>query len=217
MAKGGKIISDSFEISSETQVGFSVSGTCQSQDGGYIEVSLENLTTGTTITVCRVDFPPNVTTGNTGFALRLKPGNYKWTSKFTSYTAMQVSKPKQEGNIHIYDELHGEISYGQIGTAEGGTYGTSFFLFSGLGTVSVSAKGMATSNNKLKGILKIKNLTDNSEITSPQILTELNNSNVRTELQAIIIKPYDYYKMTFEIEFNNINSVTNHFMKIISN
>jgi hypothetical protein len=211
MAKGGKLISDSFQISLETQVGLQISAICDYQVDGYIEITFENLNTASSTVVSIAEIPPNSNTCSAGFTMRLKPGKYKWTSRFK--TTSSLLKPKQEGEIHICDELHGEIEYGRVGIIGNGAYGNSFFIFNGLGTVPIYLTSRVNSSNPYKGILKIKNLSDNSEISTPQILTTLHNSQeLRTELSGISIRPYDLYRASFETEFDNLNTVFHHSM-----
>jgi len=213
MAKGGKIISDSFQINLETQISLQILGSCESQVGGYIEITFENLDAGTSLIVCKSELNPNSIGANAGFTLRLVPGRYKWTSRFNTITSL--SKPKQEGEVHIYDELHGEIEYGRIGVVWSGAYGNSYFIFSALGNIPINLTARANSNNAMKGTLKIKNLSNNSEISTPKVLTSLNNSNgLITELIGIAITPYQHYKATFEIEFDNIDTINQHNIRI---
>lgn len=184
MAQGGIQISDSFVVNKEQQTRLQVTGSTRQIVRGELSIILTNLDTGVVVAACGAEIhSPGKQAGITGgFALRLLPGSYKWTSSLTSTVPSSLAGIRQQGNVELRNDGFG-IPYGSLGQVF--VTGTSqpYVLFSGNDNSFVSIRAIFSRESGyppeiIGGRLIVKDVDSGAEVRTPSVGTAFLTANM---------------------------------------
>ena len=194
------VLTDGFELATETQVTLIVRGTYNSGEAAYLQIVVTNEVTHGSTQVSFVNIEsstPDVALA--GFSLRLGAGRYNWQATLDSRIADGMVKGKLYRDYFlIHDELHGGLPFGTIGRVSCRGNKHAWFCFSGISSRKISVDGTVNGEQSITGNGGVLNMTTNKLLSSP-LLSSANNLNngVWTAFSNLSINNKQVYKVIF--------------------